>query len=127
LYIFLLLDNLIQDPIIDLVANPGLHKRASLVILDISIPDLALQLLLLRKAHLLEIANGIVIGVCEYVLDVLGLEQVFELVHEPAAVATHLFAGGDRQEGQFGERLRRESPEADPTDYLTAIREGMGK
>ncbi len=48
---------------------------------------------------------------------------MFELVHEPAAVAAHLFAGGDGEEGQFGEGQGGEMAETDASDYLTG---GMG-
>ena len=64
-----------------------------------------------------EIANGVIVGIGEEVLDLRGgFDVVFEVVHQMGAVAFDLLVRGDGAEDDFGEFTRVEGPVGDSAD-----------
>ncbi len=81
-----------------------MHDRAAFVIFDIAHPARFLQSDIFGEALLFEVANGVVVGVSEEMLDWGGgFDIIFEVGHEMGAVAFDLLVGGDGAEDYFSE------------------------
>ena len=65
-----------------------LHDRPTLIILDIPNPPLSIEADLLREALLLEVSDGIIVGVCKEMIDhwVGFADVIFEGVHQVGTV-----------------------------------------
>lgn len=108
------------------VVNQGvhvaLHEGAPVVVLDIALPVLLGQLVLLAEPLFLEVPDGEVVRVGQQVLHLPLLHFLLILVHKPSAEAADLFLGSDGQEGYFREGLLLVDPVADaPDDLLGAV------
>ena len=100
----------------DLGDHAALHDSAALVVLDVSHPTALLESDLLGEALLLEVANGVVVGVGQEVHDVGGgLDVVLQMRHEMGAVALDLLVRGDGAEDNLGELTLVEGAVCDAT------------
>lgn len=82
----------------------ALHDGAAFVILDVAHPAGLLESDFFGEALLFEVADGVVVGVCEEVLDWgRSFDVVFEVGHEMRPVAFYLLVRGDGAEDDFGE------------------------
>ena len=88
----LLDDHLARFQVADFRDHRTLHDGASLVVLDVAHPQVLVQRDVLREALLAEVADGVVVGVGQEVLDLGGVrfDEVFEVRHQVCAVAFDL-------------------------------------
>ena len=90
---FALLDNhLARFQVADVRHHSALHDGTSLVVFDVAHPEVLVERDVLREALLAEIADGVVVGVGQEVLDFGGVrfDEVFEVRHQVCAVAFDL-------------------------------------
>mmetsp|Transcript_40236 Transcript_40236/g.126971 ORF Transcript_40236/g.126971 Transcript_40236/m.126971 type:complete len:460 (-) Transcript_40236:28-1407(-) len=114
----LLLGDEADVEVVHLRVDGALHQRASVVVLDVPQPPLALHRHLLLEALLAEVANRVVVGVREKKVDPLTLAVLLELIHQPRAVPAHLVRRRDGAEGDFCKRLRCVPPVGDAAHDL---------
>ena len=93
----------------DLGDQAALHDGAAFVVFDVAHPERLFEGDVFGEALLLEIADGVVVGVGEEVLNWgSGLDVVFQMAHEMCAVAFDLLLRVDGEEDDFSKGTRRE-------------------
>ena len=88
-----------------------LHHRATIVVLDVSFPATLRHVAFLVEPLLLEKLNGIVVSICQEILEVFLLGMVLQLVHQSSPKTSYLLLCGDSEEHNFGEPLCAERSE----------------
>lgn len=81
--------------------NLALHHCRAIVVLNKSFPaslnhEAWIVYSVLLETLLAEVLNGIVISICEEVVNVLRYGVVFKFVHQPSSVAFYLFGRSNR-------------------------------
>jgi hypothetical protein len=108
--------------IADLGHHATLHDGAAFVVLDVAHPARLLECDLFGEALLLEVANGVVVGVGKEVHDLRGcFDIVFEMRHEMGTVAFDLLVRGDGAEDNFGELALVEGAVCDATAPVSLV------
>mmetsp|Transcript_40653 Transcript_40653/g.128186 ORF Transcript_40653/g.128186 Transcript_40653/m.128186 type:complete len:227 (+) Transcript_40653:530-1210(+) len=96
-----------------------LHERSALIIFDVWRPSISMHADLHVKALLLEVANGIVIGICYKVVQVVPcLTVVFRLVHQSRAIPPDLLFCAHRTKCNLSQLLLVVRTVADPPNGL---------
>lgn len=100
----------------------ALHNRSALVIFNVSHPDVLGESDFLGEALFLEIANRIVVGICQEVHDVAGgLYIVFQVGHEMRAVSLDLLVGTDGAKDDFGKLAAFKGSVGDAADDFEGL------
>jgi len=95
-----------------------LHHRASIIVLDVSLPTGFWQVRILSKSLLTEILDRVVICVCQKVVQLFRLSMVLKFVHEAGSIAFNLLLGRDGQENDLRKFLFVKGAEDTPAEYL---------
>ncbi len=99
--------------------HAALHQRTTFVVLDVTHPDRSIETDLLRETLLLEVANGVVIGVREEVHH--GRRRfhvILEMVHQMRTISFDLFRTCNGTENDFGKFALLERTIRDTTNHL---------
>mmetsp|Transcript_5885 Transcript_5885/g.10093 ORF Transcript_5885/g.10093 Transcript_5885/m.10093 type:complete len:219 (-) Transcript_5885:464-1120(-) len=89
--------------VVNAAVQPALHQHRPVVVLDVAFPLVTLQRDLLREALLLEVLDGVLVGVCEYVGHVDGGVARLHVVHHARAESVQLVLWCNRAERDLGE------------------------
>mmetsp|Transcript_14708 Transcript_14708/g.42360 ORF Transcript_14708/g.42360 Transcript_14708/m.42360 type:complete len:207 (-) Transcript_14708:154-774(-) len=120
---------------LDHVRHPGevdggvdvaLHDGPAVVVLDQAVVPSLGHGDGLGEALLLEVSDGVVVGVGDAVLQPLPDHLPLEEVHQLGAVSLDLLAGRHGAEGDLGEAHLRVGPVADPADDLLVAAPVLG-
>ena len=108
------------------VADTGdhgtLHDGATLVVFDVAHPAGFLERDVFGEALLFEVADGVIVGVSEEMLDGGGgFDVVFQMGHQMGAIAFDLLIGRDGAEDYFGKLAFREGAVCDTSGRKLAM------
>lgn len=126
---FLLEQHAADFEIADARDHGALHDGAAFVVFDVAHPGGLVERDFFGEALLFEVADGVVVGVGEEMLDGgSGFDIVFEVGHEMRAVAFDLLVGGDGTEYDLGEFTGIEWAVRDPAyDLQRVLDDGHGE
>lgn len=120
---FLLEKHTASFEIADLGDHGALHDCAALIVFDVPHPTRFLECDLFGETLLLEVADGVIVGVGKEMLDRRGgFNVVFKMGHEMRAVAFDLLVRGDGAKHYFGELSAVERAVCDATNWVSAVR-----
>lgn len=96
----------------------ALHHRASIIVLNVSLPAGLRQVRVLCEALLSEILNRVVICVRQKVVQLLRLSMVLKFVHEAGSITFNLLLSRNGQENDLSELLLVKGAEDTPAKNL---------
>jgi len=88
--LFLLSDGLRNIDIVYVLVDSALHHSASVIVLDVAFPSLFGHRWLLHETLLSKVFNGVIVSICQKIVQILLLSVVLQFVHQARSVALHL-------------------------------------
>lgn len=114
----LLLNLLVNSPVVNIRIYNKLHQSASLVVLQKPSVNYGVNSDLLIKALLLEIAQGQIIGAGHHHKHIPALQLSLQLAHQQGTMALNLVLGTNSQKYHLSQLCLWKHPVANPSKYF---------
>ena len=120
-YIFLLADIAVQRRVSNVPLYCTLHHCASIVVFNVAFPSSFWQGWTFCEPLLAEILDRVVVGVCQEVVEFVGLSVILQFVHQTGSIAFHLLLRRNCQKHDLSKLLGVKWPKDAATEDLSLL------